>query len=157
MLNTYALTVSKSGTGSGTVTSLPTGIDCGETCSANFDYNTSVILTAAPATGSTFTGWGGACSGTGSSVVTMRVARSVTATFTLTEYTLTITSAHGTVVKNPNQATYHYGDVVRLTATPSAGWNFSIWSGDAGGTANPVSVTVNGNKAFTANYTPIRQ
>jgi hypothetical protein len=48
---------------------------------------------------------------------------------------------------------YHNGDVVKLTAVPKAGWRLSYWSGDATGTANPVSVTINGNKTVTANYT----
>ncbi len=76
------LTVSKSGTGSGTVTSSPTGIDCGSTCSYAFAYNTSVTLTAAPTSPATFGGWsGGGCSGTGTCIVTMSAAQSVTAAF----------------------------------------------------------------------------
>jgi photosystem II stability/assembly factor-like uncharacterized protein len=78
------LTVSKSGSGSGTVTSTPAGISCGTTCSAGFAEGTIVTLTASPAGGSvSFTGWSGACSGTGSCVVTMDAAKSVTATFAL--------------------------------------------------------------------------
>jgi len=77
------LTVTKAGSGSGTVSSSPAGIDCGATCSAAFASGTSVTLTATAATGSTFAGWSGACSGTGSCVVTMDQARAVTATFTL--------------------------------------------------------------------------
>src|SRR5439155_21371057 len=62
----FALTVSKAGTGTGTVTSAPAGITCGVTCSASFASGTAVTLTAAPAAGSTFSGWsGGGCSGTG--------------------------------------------------------------------------------------------
>jgi uncharacterized repeat protein (TIGR02543 family) len=77
------LSVSKTGTGSGTVTSVPNGIDCGTTCSINFDYNTPVTLTAIPVSGSTFTGWSGAgCTGTGTCIVTMSAAKSVTANFT---------------------------------------------------------------------------
>jgi hypothetical protein len=86
-LDTYTLSVSKSGTGSGTVSSDPAGIDCGTTCSADYDYNTVVTLSASADPGSTFTGWsGGGCSGTGDCVVTMDGARSVTAEFTLEEY-----------------------------------------------------------------------
>jgi hypothetical protein len=81
-LNAYALTVNKAGAGNGTVTSAPSGIDCGATCTANFGYNTVVTLTAAASTGSTFTGWSSGCSGTGVCVVTMDAAKSVTATFT---------------------------------------------------------------------------
>ena len=66
---------------SGTVTSNPTGIDCGTTCSAWFDGAAQVTLAAFPATGSVFKGWSGACSGTGPCVVTMDGAKSVTATF----------------------------------------------------------------------------
>ena len=82
-LNTYTLTVNKTGAGSGTVTSAPTGVNCGSTCSAAFNYNQSVTLTATAATGSTFSGWSGeGCSGTGTCVVTMSAARTVTANFT---------------------------------------------------------------------------
>lgn len=80
---THALTVSKSGTGSGTVTSVPAGINCGTDCAENYVENTSVTLTAVPSGGSTFDGWTGAgCSGTGSCTVTMSQAQAVTAAFT---------------------------------------------------------------------------
>src|SRR2546428_11910417 len=63
------------------MTTCPGGINCGATCSASFASGTSVTLTATPASGSVFTGWSGAgCSGTGSCVVTMSAAQSVTAT-----------------------------------------------------------------------------
>jgi hypothetical protein len=77
------LTVTKSGTGTGTVTSSPSGINCGSTCSASYPSSTVVTLTAAAAQGSNFTGWGGACSGTGTCQVTMDSAQSVSAAFTL--------------------------------------------------------------------------
>lgn len=53
------LTVAKAGTGIGTVTSSPEGIDCGPTCQASFDFNTVVTLTAISDSGSSFTGWTG--------------------------------------------------------------------------------------------------
>ena len=77
-----ALTVAKAGDGAGTVTSSPAGIDCGATCTASITDGTAVTLTAIPATGSTFTGWSGDCSGSSTCVVTMSAAKSVTATFT---------------------------------------------------------------------------
>jgi poly(3-hydroxybutyrate) depolymerase len=77
----FALTVNRSGTGSGTVRSSPAGIDCGSTCSASYASDTNVILTATAAGGSTFAGWSGACSGTAACTVTMSAARTVTATF----------------------------------------------------------------------------
>ncbi len=78
---TYPLGVSRRGTGAGTVSSSPAGINCGSTCAASFAAGTSVNLTATPANGSTFTGWDGACSGTGSCQVIMSQARNVAATF----------------------------------------------------------------------------
>jgi subtilisin family serine protease len=79
----HKLTVQKNGTGSGTVTSSPAGINCGSTCSASFTSGSSVTLTATAATGSKFTGWsGGGCSGTGTCHVTLAATTSVTATFT---------------------------------------------------------------------------
>src|SRR5262249_14602601 len=42
---------------------------------------TSVTLNAAAASGSTFAGWSGACTGTGACTVSMTQARSVTAAF----------------------------------------------------------------------------
>ena len=96
-LSTQVLTVSRSSTGSGTVTSVPPGIDCGGTCSASFSYNTSVTLTAAALTGSTFTGWSGACTGSLSTcTLLMNSARSATAIFTLnTDLTHAISLASG--------------------------------------------------------------
>ena len=55
------ITVTKEGTGSGTVTSSPAGIDCGATCTAAFDQGLRLTLTATPASGSTFTGWTAGC------------------------------------------------------------------------------------------------
>ena len=76
---TYALNVSKSGNGSGTVSG--GSINCGSTCSANVNQGSSVTLTANPDSGSTFAGWSGPCSGTGTCTVTMNSAQNVTATF----------------------------------------------------------------------------
>ena len=58
----YTLSVTKYGSGSGTVSSNPSGISCGSDCSESYPANTSVTLMAAPASGSTFGGWGGDCS-----------------------------------------------------------------------------------------------
>jgi hypothetical protein len=55
------LTVLKAGTGSGTVTSDPPGIDCGSDCSETYPDTGYVVLTATPAPGSAFVGWSGAC------------------------------------------------------------------------------------------------
>ena len=79
---TYTLTVAKAGTGTGTVTSSPAGISCGADCSEPYNSGTVVTLSQAATAGSTFTGWSGACTGTGACQVTMSAAKSVTATFT---------------------------------------------------------------------------
>src|SRR2546428_12970599 len=81
-LQTFALTVSKAGTGGGTVTSTPVGITCGTSCSWSYASGTLAPLTATPAADSTFDGWSGSgCTGTGPCTVTLTAATAVTATF----------------------------------------------------------------------------
>ncbi len=76
------LTVTETGSGTGTVISAPGGIDCGTTCSATFPDSTDVALTADPNAGSAFAGWiGGGCTGTGPCVTTLAADTTVTATF----------------------------------------------------------------------------
>jgi uncharacterized repeat protein (TIGR01451 family) len=79
------LTVTDAGKGSGTVVSNPGSINCGGACSGNFAQGTSVALSANAATGSVFSGWSGACTGSDQSncSVTMNSGESVTATFAL--------------------------------------------------------------------------
>ena len=79
-VTTYPLTVSIAGTGTGTVSSSPAGINCGTICSTTFASGT-VALTATAGAGSVFTGWSGACSGVGVCNVNMNVAQAVTASF----------------------------------------------------------------------------
>ena len=67
--------------GAGTVTSSPPGIDCGADCSEDYLDGTTVELTASAGADSTFTGWTGACTGSGTCTVTMSSARTVTAAF----------------------------------------------------------------------------
>jgi acetylxylan esterase len=139
----YALTVTRSGTGSGTVTSSTGGISCGATCSATIASGTAVTLTATAAAGSTFAGWSGACVGSGSCVVTMTAAQSVGAAFGTsggTTYPLTVTrsgTGSGTVTSSTGgiscgaacSATIASGTAVTLTATAAAGSTFAGWSG----------------------------
>src|SRR6476646_7274394 len=99
------LTITKSGNGSGTITSDPAGIDCGLTCTFDFAPDIVVTLTASANTGSTFTGWsGGGCTGTGTCIVTMTAATAVTANFDLQILTLTVSrtgTGSGTVTSSP--------------------------------------------------------
>ncbi len=76
-----ALVTAKAGKGSGTVTSSPSGVNCGTTCSASFSSSVSVKLTAKAGAGSSFSGWHGDCSGKKACTVKMSANRSVTATF----------------------------------------------------------------------------
>jgi Tol biopolymer transport system component len=80
---TYTLTASTAGSGAGTVSSSPVGINCSSSCDATFNDPTQVTLTATPNSGSTFTGWSGACTGTGSCVIPMLGDRDVTANFSV--------------------------------------------------------------------------
>ncbi len=80
-----ALTVGLGGVTSGTVTSSPAGISCGGpglVCTGWFAEGTTVTLTATPDAGQSFAGWAGDCSGTGTCVVSMVGAQSVSAVFT---------------------------------------------------------------------------
>ena len=101
----WQLTVVLSGTG--TVTSSPSGISCGPTCTATFANNTQVTLTATAGNGFAFTGWsGGGCSGTGTCAVTLTTATSLAATFSaVPSSTLTVTTSGagtGTVTSTPS-------------------------------------------------------
>ena len=81
---TYMLSVTKTGTGAGTVTSAPAGVDCNGDCEQSYPSDSSVILTASADTGSVFDGWsGGGCSGTGPCSVTMNADTTIIAAFTL--------------------------------------------------------------------------
>lgn len=79
---TRALTVEKTGNGSGTIASNPNGIDCGTSCQYSFAWQSKVTLTASPDSKSNFAGWAGACAGDKTSCqVSLDQARSATATF----------------------------------------------------------------------------
>jgi len=159
---TQLFTLSVNETGSGTVTSSPTGIDCGSTCSANYASGTQVTLTATPVSGGSFTGWSGACSGTGSCIVTMNAAKSVSATFSQVNYALLVgVSGSGTVTSSPPgiscpstcSANFGSGAVVTLNATPSGGASFTGWGGACSGAGSCV-VTMNAAEDVSANFTP---
>jgi hypothetical protein len=77
----YELSVTRSGAGTGTVVSSPAGISCGTDCAEPFNFGTQVTLTATAAAGNAFTGWSGACTGSGPCVVTVENALSATANF----------------------------------------------------------------------------
>jgi len=76
----FQLNVKLSGAGTGAVVSSPSGIDCGDACSAIIQTQSPIVLTATPADGSVFTGWSGDCSGKGTCTISTSPA-AVTATF----------------------------------------------------------------------------
>ena len=159
------LTVVKAGAGGGTVSSNPSGIDCGSTCSSGFEAYSQVTLTATAAAGSTFAGWSGAgCSGTGDCTVTMSDAITVTARFDPSpRFTLTVDKSGlgiGTVTSNPGgincgltcSARFDAGITVALTAQPGPLSVFEGWSGGGcSGTASCV-VTLGADTTVTARF-----
>jgi Divergent InlB B-repeat domain len=155
----YTLSVSK--TGSGTVTSNVGGINCGATCSASLNTGTAVTLTATPASGYAFTGWSGACTGTGTCTTTMNAARSVVASFAQLTYVLSVAlTGSGTVTAMPAgincgttcTAAYASESTVTLTAVPASGNQFSGWGGACSGTTTNCTVAMTAAKSVTAGF-----
>jgi hypothetical protein len=156
-----ALSVSVSG--SGGVTSQPAGINCGAQCTANFGATTSVTLTATPAAGQQFSGWGGECSGTTPScTVTMQAARTVTAAFVPqppSSFGLSVAvTGTGTVRSQPAgidcgstcNASFAANTSVSLSATPGAGQVFTGWGGACTGAAGTCTVTMSQARSVSA-------
>jgi len=166
LANNYDLSATKTGSGTGTLTSSPAGLNCGSTCSASFSADTSVTLTATPDNGSTFNSWSG-CDATSGTVcnVSMSATRSVTARFDAASYSLTVNKSgtgSGTVTSNPAGINcgatcvfaYASGQSVTLTPTPASGYDFSSWSGACTGSEACI-VTMDAAKSVTANFTAI--
>ncbi len=161
----HTLSISKGGTGSGTVSSSPSGISCGATCSAAVTNGTAITLTATADSGSTFVGWsGGGCSGTGACTVAMTSDQAVTATFNSTTTTLTVSKSgtgSGTVSSSPSgiscgatcSESATTGTTVTLTATPASGSTFGGWSGGGCSGTGSCTVTMSSNQAITATFT----
>ena len=163
LARTVSITVQRQGTGSGTVTSSPSGLECGSICSAQFDAGTAVVLSAAAAPGSGFAGWSGAgCSGTGA--CRLHSNATVVAIFSAGVSTANLSVAKsgtgtGTVASNPSgigcgtgcSASFPVGSSVTLIATAMGGSTFAGWSGACSGTG-PCVVVMNGNQAVTAQF-----
>ena len=151
----YKLSVLKGGLGSGTVTSNPSGIDCGGDCSNFYDENTDVTLTATLDPDNAFVEWNGDCDPCGSNpvcTVTMNSDKTCEAVFEPL-YTLTITKSgtgDGTVTSNPAgincggacSADFINGTPVTLTASVSGNNAFFGWTGDCASCGNNLSCTI---------------
>jgi hypothetical protein len=149
---TYTLTVSKTGTGSGTVTSSPNGINCGAVCSASYNNGTAVTLTASPTTGSKFAGWSGD-SDCSDGQVTMSADVTCTATFNLlplapSSLTAQPTSSTSIVLGWQDNSDNETGSKIERKSGDCASAN--SWAQIATKTANTTTHT---NTGLTANTT----
>ena len=167
------LTLSKSGAGTGTVTSAPAGVDCGSTCAPTFDAGTVVTLTPAAGANSTFAGWTGCDSVTGNvCTVTMSVNKTVNANFALVQRTLTVdpsrvegdSVADGSVASDVGNigcsvadvancaGSLSHGSTVVLTATPAAGNELAGWVGCDSVQGYTCTVTLTGDRTVRADF-----
>lgn len=151
LLSVYNLTVSRAGTGTGTVTSLDSSVNCGSACVSTHFSGDAVTLTAVAAAGSAFTGWtGGGCSGNGACTLTIVAPTQVTATFVTSKVRPTITWA------TPAAITYGTAlSAAQLNATANVAGTF-VYSPSIGtvlspGTSQTLSVTF--TPTDTTNYT----
>lgn len=158
----YDLTVSLAGSGSGSVSSSPVGIDCGTDCAENYANGMVITLSAITDTGSTFTGWSGACSGMSDCHVTMTENKVVTAIFTIDQHDLSVHldgTGSGSVNSTPAgidcgtscTGSFDYDTVVTLTATADTGSIFSGWEGACTGMAE-CSISMTETKTVTATF-----
>ena len=152
--------------GNGTVTSNPTGIDCGVDCNKSYNGGSKIVLTATPASGQKFVGWSNDCSGSASTCnVTMDQARKVTATFepvALFPLDAAVVGS-GTINSNPNGIScpgtcvkdWSENSKVTLTAAPSSGWVFQGWTGDCSGAISSCQVTMSQSRSVQAIFAQV--
>jgi phospholipase C len=157
------LSVQTAGAGGGTISSNPTGINCGQACSANFASETQVTLTASPTGDSSFAGWSGACSGVLSCMVTLTKPTSVIGTFNalpVLGVTLAGTGA-GSVASNPSgidcgqtcSGIFSVGTQVTLTETAAKKSSFVGWAGGScSGSGSTCTFTMNVSQQVSATF-----
>src|SRR4030042_3961897 len=117
----YTLNITKVGTGSGTVTSSPAGINCGNDCTETYNAGNVVTLNATPNTNSTFTGWsGGGCTGTGTCSISINSNTTLTANFVTNTniYTITASAETGGIISPSGSVSVNYGLSQTFTITP---------------------------------------
>jgi uncharacterized repeat protein (TIGR02543 family) len=121
-----------------------------------YDSGTEVTLTPVPADNYHFVGWEGDLTGTDDpATITMDGEKTVTALFEENPpntFTLSVMATHGSVTKTPNQPQYDEGSVVGLKAVADPGYHFVNWTGDATGTGDSVTITMDATKSVTANF-----
>ena len=121
-----------------------------------YPANTSRTVIATPNSQYNFVNWtegGTQVSTSASYTFNLSASRTLVANFALKTFTLiTPTVNGGTVTRNNNNSPYNPGTIVRITAEPSAGYEFVSWSGNATGSTNPLNVTMNANKTITPSF-----
>jgi hypothetical protein len=124
-----------------------------------FPYGFNLQATAVPQSGNVFVLWGNSVSGNTNplSYVVTNPNPGISALFTSIASGQSSLSAipvgHGKVSVSPRANYYVNGSVVSISASPDAGKSFLGWSGNASGTQNPLSVTMNQSKVIYANFT----
>jgi len=146
---TYGLSTNVSPYGAGSVSLSPSG--------GVYEEGTEVDVTATAASGYEFDHWSGDASGTSkTTTVTMDSDKSVTANFievaqpSEVELTTSVASGEGTIT--PSSGTYAKGEEVTIEADPSDGYQFERWGGDASGSENPTTITMDSNKHVEAYF-----
>ncbi|MCP5095339.1 MAG: M6 family metalloprotease domain-containing protein [Chloroflexi bacterium] len=94
--------------------------------------------------------------GTQTATFELEAGEIVVCTFTneMEDYTLTIdVDGNGSATAVPDQATYHYGDMVEITAVPDDGWTFTDWGDDIVDSNNPILITITGDMNISATFT----
>ncbi|MBN1123716.1 MAG: InlB B-repeat-containing protein [Sedimentisphaerales bacterium] len=123
---------------------------------AMYEHGDTVTLTATPATGYKFVGWNGVNSSNGNiASVVMDKDKTVTATFDLKTYALTISTVNGSVTRTPAKTEYQHGETVTLTAIPNTGYVFTGWNGDLIGSLNPRTFIMDDDISVTASFTAL--
>ena len=116
----------------------------------DYDEGTVVQLTATPLEGWKFNGWKELEVDTNPLEVTITEAITLTAEFTK-NYALTLTALEGGTV-SPESGSYIENDTVELLATPDSTYVFVNWTGSLTSTDNPLSIIMDTDKDFTANF-----
>jgi hypothetical protein len=129
--------------GSGTVSANPTN--------AVVPLGAVVVATATAAPGWVFSSWSGSITSTSNPVnISMDSDKTVVANFVSGQHFSLNVVVTGNGAVAPFSSLYISNTLVQITATPSNGWVFHHWTGDATGNANPLGVTMNANKSIGA-------
>jgi hypothetical protein len=143
----YTLTLQSSSQGA--ISATPGG--------GSYVKDTGVQVTATTNSGYVFSSWGGALAGSTNNpaIIVMDTNKTISANYVQlsTGVMLTTSTTNGSITLNPPGGVYNTGTVVTVTANPNSGYAFGNWSGDLTGSVSPTSITMNGNKSVTANFT----